>query len=293
MRFALAYLLLALSCFTANGGDQPRHIITWVPPYGTARTKAALTTHPEPASALTHLALQFWAPTAEGSVRRVTTYDKLPDDLVAEWRDWAHQHGLRCLLCIYNGESKWDWPLAQGAFAKNPEKFVAALVAEMEFHALDGIDLDLEGNGDFPADKAPFVAFVQRLSAELHQRGKQLFVDTFAYKWNAPNQTWWPELFPLVDGLSSMGYEETGSHSNGWRAYSAQATAAGAHVAKLQVGVPTHLDKWQENTALEHLAWFATTPNAPGLALWDAQFQNPIWRTPEPWALLKKLREAK
>src|SRR5436305_902196 len=117
MRHVLAWLLLPLLCAAANGEDHPRNIITWVPPYGTARTKAALLSKDERAAALTHVALQFWAPTAEGGVHRVTTYDKLTDDLIAEWREWAHKEGLRCLLCIYNGESKWDWPLAQGAFA--------------------------------------------------------------------------------------------------------------------------------------------------------------------------------
>jgi hypothetical protein len=223
-------------------------------------------------------------------VKRVTRYDHLTDDLIAGWRDWSHQRGLRALLCVYNGEERWDWPLAQSAFAKAPERFVAALMAELDLQQLDGIDVDLEGNGDFPGDKAPFVTFLQQLSTALHARQKQLFVDTFAYKWNAPNQQWWPDLFPLVDGLTTMGYEETGSHSEGWRGYSAAVTAAGKNVNKLLVGVPTHLEKWQQSTVLEHLAWIVSAKNGPGVGLWDAQFKGDVWKTNEPWSILAKMR---
>jgi hypothetical protein len=273
-----------------------RPVMTWVPPYQTRTSKTRLreaTAERDPAAALTHVGLQFWTPGADGTVRRVKHYDKLTDDLIAEWRDWCHRRGVRALLCIYNGEERWDWPLAQAGFARNPEKFVNALVAEMELHALDGIDVDLEGNGDFPADKAPFVSFIERLSKELRTRKKQLFVDTFAYKWNAPNQTWWPELFPLVDGISSMGYEEIGARSTGWRGYPAQATAAGPNASKLLIGLPTHLDRWQESSALDHLEWFASNPMGPGVALWDAQMQGTAWKGPDAWRILKKVSAAR
>jgi hypothetical protein len=295
---ALAFWLAAMSGAAGAEGAKvefkkySRAVITWVPPYQTKTSKVRLqeqTAEHDPGAVLTHVGLQFWSPSLDGGVRRVTHYDKLTDALIEEWRDWCHTRGIRALLCVYNGEEKWDWPLAQAGFAKNPEKFAAMLVAEMELHGLDGIDLDLEGNGDFPADKAPFVAFVQRLSTELRSRGKQLFVDTFAYKWNAPNQTWWPELFPLVNGISSMGYEETGARSTGWRAYATQGQAAGANAAKLQIGLPTHLDRWQESSALEHVQWFAAEANRPGVALWDGQLQGSAWRSAELWQVLGKV----
>src|SRR5687767_7771869 len=114
-----------------------RPVITWIPPYATGNTKARLRDQPpdrDPASALTHLALQFWVPTAAGEVRRATYYDRLTDELIAEWRAWCHARGIRTLLCLYNGEEKWNWPVAQSAFTTHPEKFVNALLLELEFH---------------------------------------------------------------------------------------------------------------------------------------------------------------
>ncbi len=297
MRFLLALFLLAGASLAQEAAFTPkpyrRAVITWVPPYGTAKVKAALRTPAggvEPGSVLTHVALQFWAPDAAGLASRVTKYDKLTDELIADWRDWCHARGIRVLLCVYNGVEKWDWGLAHNAFAKQPREFADSLLAEVERHALDGIDLDLEGNGSFDADKPPFLAFVKLLSGELRARQKQLFADTFAYIWNAPNQRWWPELFPLVDGVNSMGYEETGAHSTAWRGYGAQAAAAGKDAGKLAIGLPTHLERWQENSVLEHLDWLAAKKDGPGVALWDAQFLAPAWRTAEPWRRLQKIR---
>ena len=221
-----------------------------------------------------------------------TKFDRLTDDLVLEWRDWCHAHGARALLCVYNGEEKWDWGLARNAFITSREAFTAALLAETERLGLDGIDVDLEGNGAFDADRAAYVSFIGGLSAGLHAQGRQLFADSFAYVWNAPNQQWWPDLFPLVDGVSSMGYEETGARSDGWRGYASETAAAGKSPGKLLLGVPTHLESWQETTLAEHLGWFVKN-SGPGVALWDAQFRAASWRTPDLWLLLQKLQTPK
>src|SRR4051794_3404538 len=73
-----------------------RSIMTWVPPYQTARSEARIrgaNPSPGPADVLTHVGLQFWVPTAEGPVHRVTHYDRLTDELIAGWRDWCHAQG--------------------------------------------------------------------------------------------------------------------------------------------------------------------------------------------------------
>src|SRR4051794_18360886 len=114
--FALLSLMAISNAFAAEEAHvfkpYSRAIITWVPPYGTARTKTRVREEAG-ADSLTHIGLQFWTPSPEGGVRRVSHYDKLPDSLIADWRDWCHAHGMRALLCVYNGEEKWDWPLAQ------------------------------------------------------------------------------------------------------------------------------------------------------------------------------------
>jgi len=134
------------------------------------------------------------------------------------------------------------------------------------------------------------VSFMADLSKELHARGKHLTVDSFSYIWNAPNQSWWPDLFPLVDALASMGYEQSGLSATEWRAYAAQGKAAGTSVAKLQIGMPSHRDQWQGNTALEQVEWVGKN-GTMGVAIWDAQLSAPAWRTPPVWQALRTIRQ--
>jgi hypothetical protein len=274
-----------------------RHPVTiWVPPYAVAKSKAQLTAsfdNTGAKDAITYLALQFWIPTKEGGVERVK-FDEVTDAAIQELRDWGHANGIRVLLCVYNhnGPNKWDWPLAKAAFADHPKEFVKSLVSEMERLGLDGIDIDLEGPGSFDADKEAFVSFMTDLSRELRFRSKHLTVDSFAYVWNAPNQNWWPALLPLVDALTSMGYDETGSTAPEWRSYTAQKSAAGSSAAKLQIGMPSGKDQWRGNTAIEQLQW-VRKDNGTGVAIWDAQLRSPAWKTPEVWQTLRGIRDGK
>jgi hypothetical protein len=271
-----------------------RPVMTWVPPYAVGKAKAQLVSDLGMHDALTHLGLQFWVPTKDGGVERAP-FEENSDAAVAELRDWGHAHGIRVLLTIYNaGSGKWDWPLAKAAFADHPETFAKALVAEMERLGLDGVDVDLEGNGEFPdSDRVAFVAFMKQLSRELRARGKHLTVDTFAYEWHAPNQRWWPDLFPLVDGITSMGYQEIGRTAEPatqpWRAYPAQRDAAGAHKHKLMLGLPASRDQWRGHTLAEHLAWIRED-GTTGLSFWDAQIRGKQWQTPETWKTIVEIR---
>jgi hypothetical protein len=272
--------------------DGKRMVMTWVQPYGVAKAKVRLNESFDGAGmkdGLTHLALQFWAPTKDGGVERVKKYGEISDAAIAELRDWGHAHDVRVMLCVYNGVQSWDWPLARAAFADHPSDFAAALVSEADRLGLDGVDIDLEGMGSLQADKAAFVKFVRDLSTRLHAKGKDLTVDSFAYIWNAPNQGWWKDLLPLVDGLTSMGYEETGAHAAAWRAYSAQQEAAGTEAGKLLIGMPTSKDRWQGNQALEQLRWVSEEGKV-GAALWDAQLRGSAWRTRDAWTTLKQIR---
>jgi hypothetical protein len=287
-----AALLLAADVPKAAPEFRPykRPVTIWVPPYAVGKCKQQLESNPAMADALTHLALQFWVPTRTGGVEWARK-DEASENVVAELRDWGHARGVRVMLCVYNaGGGKWDWTLARAAFADNCDAFVKSLIAEVERHNLDGVDMDLEGNGDFGADKAAFVAFMARLSKELHARGKHLTIDTFAARWHAPNQTWWPELLPLVDALVTMGYDEIGATAPEWRAYAAQRDAAGEHAGKLQIGMPSGKDAWRGNTALEQLMW-VRDDGKTGIAIWDAQLRAAAWRTPEVWKIVKDIRE--
>jgi len=106
---------------------------------------------------------------------------------------------------------------------------------------------------------------------------------------NNSNQFWWPDLFPFVDALNSMGYQHIGASAPEWRAYAAQKAAAGPNAAKLLIGVPGAKPDWLGNTVAEHLDWIAHD-NEVGLTIWDARFTDPYWQTPEAWKTLTKIR---
>ena len=280
------------------GGPPARHasfsgrpVMTWVPAYGIEKVKARLDESfggNGLQNALTHLALQFWIPAADGSITTTPKYGVISDETISLFIRWGHAHGIRVMLCVHNALESWDWSLARSAFADHPKEFADALVAEADRRGLDGVDIDFEGNGSLDDDKDAFVNFVRDLSGKLHAQGKQLTVDSFAYRWNAPNQTWWRDLLPLVDGLTSMGYADTGLDGDDWRAYASQKAVAGADAAKLLIGVPSGKDEWRNHPALDHMDWIAADGGV-GAAIWDAQLNAPAWRQDDIWAEIRKI----
>jgi len=271
-----------------------RLVMTWVPPYAVKKCQTRLSETHEGVGmgdALTHLALQFWIPTREGGLSRAGRTNETTDAAIAALRDWGRTNGVRVLLCVFNGGGKsWDWSLAQAGFADHPDALIDALLAEVKRHELDGVDLDLEGKSEFQDDREAYVAFVRRLSDRLHREGHHLTVDSFAYKWNVPNHSWWPDLLPHVDGLTTMGYGQTGSDALKWRAYAFQEAAAGELSHKLMIGVPAHLDEWQGRALMEHLEWLRNNDSV-GVSFWDAQLRGQAWRQPEVWHTLRQIRD--
>jgi hypothetical protein len=270
-----------------------RPVMTWVPPYAVSRCQSRLTESFGSAGmkdALTHLGLQFWKPTMDGGLVIARRTNEVNDGTIGELRDWGRTNGVRVLLCVYNHVQSWDWKLARAGFADHPDRFIDALIAEMDRHRLDGVDVDLEGNGSFDADKETFVAFIRRLSARLHAKGKHLTVDTFSYEWNAPNQTWWKDLLPLVDALTTMGYDQIGANAPEWRSYTFQTAAAGEHASKLMIGLPSGRNEWRGNGLMEHLQWLKDEGQV-GVSFWDAQLRADAWLKPEVWSALRDIRE--
>lgn len=307
---ALLLFFTLSGCLTAPSPNSqpteptaPRAVMTWVAPYAVDKSKARLNESfggVGMKDGLTDLALQFWEPSTDGkTVQRAQRGGDTSDAAVAELRDWGRAHGVRVLLCVYNYNKTtetWDWPWARAAFADHPQEFASSLIAEMERLDLDGIDLDLEGNGSLDGDKEVYLRFVKDLSARLRERNKRLTIDTFAYVWHAPNQTWWRELFPLVDGINSMGYEEigagAGAGNEAWRSFAAQEVASGAHVGKLMLGMPAYKDEWQGKPALAQLRWLRDHGRA-GLSVWDSQLDGEAWRTRDAWQTVSEIRGTK
>lgn len=275
-----------------------RMVMTWVPPYGTDKSLQRLNESFDGlgmGDGLSHLCLQFWEPVAGGGLRRVERGGDTGDSSIQTFRDWGHAHGIRVLLCFYNysvAKGDWDWPAAQDGFRDHPEELARNLVDEVRRLGLDGVDLDLEGLGELDADRAKYIEFVRRLSEMLRKDGKQLTIDTFAYIWHGPNQSWWKELFPLVNGINSMGYQEiaSGPQEEPWRTYFAQEAVAGEEVGKLMLGMPGHSDHWRGGSTIEHLRWILNEGRA-GVSIWDVQLSGAAWRTREAWEILRSIRD--
>ena len=99
-------------------------------------------------------------------------------------------------------------------------------------------------------------------------------------------------LLPLVDSLTTMGYEETGAHAKQWRSYAFQKKAAGELSGKLLMGLPSNKDRWQDESVVEQLRWIADDKRV-GLAFWDAQVESPAWRKREVWSVIQTIRDGK
>lgn len=269
-------------------------IMTWVPPYAVEKCKNRLEESFDGVGAkdgLTHLGLQFWHPTRKGGVEFVKNPKSISDATVAGFRKWGDAHGVRIMLCVYNGTpAGWDWDLAKTAFGKHQKQLVEALVSETLRLKLDGVDIDFEGKGNLDGDQQAYVQFIIALSKRLHEHNKELTIDSFAYKWNAPNQKWWAELLPHVDGLHVMGYSEIGAASTDWRSYDFIKAAAGKHSSKILIGVPGYTAEWQDAPARKHLRWFQKNTSV-GLAIWDSQLKAPEWRSKEMWQQIVKIKQ--
>tara|TARA_B110000305_G_scaffold235070_1_gene294126 strand:- start:1569 stop:2312 length:744 start_codon:yes stop_codon:yes gene_type:complete len=240
---------------------------------------------------LTHLGLQFWNPTEDGKLKMVKRFGPIDESTVSEFRQWGDANEVKILLCVYNSTSSgWDWKLAKTAFSTHQKKFIEALVNETVRLKLDGVDIDFAGKGKLNEDKEAFVQFIKELSKALRAENKELTVDSFAYKWNAPNQTWWQDLLPHIDGLHVMGYSETGKGASNWRSYKFIKIAAGKHSSKLLIGIPGNAYEWQGNSEKEHLQWILEESSI-GLAIWDAQLKETKWRDHSVWQIIARINE--
>ena len=268
--------------------------MTWVPPYATSKCLDRLNESFEGVgmkNGLTHLGLQFWRPSEKGQIKLVDDFKPIDDATIIQFRKWGKTNNVRVLICVYNGyHDGWNWEVAKSAFDTYRKQFISTLVSETVRLQLDGVDIDFEGKGTRDEDKKLFFDFIKELSFALKAKGKELTVDSFAYKWNAPNQGWWKMMLPHIDALHVMGYSETGSKSAGWRSYDFIKAAAGNYSSKLLIGVPSHTANWENKSFQEHLEWVSKDKSV-GLAIWDAQLKDPKWRTSEVWKTISRIRQ--
>lgn len=302
---------------TSTSGTPSVQVIGWVPAYGIDASLQAMNSNADIAKGLTRIGLQLWNPSKDGKsivFAPVDDHGKLvTDSQVRTLVAWAKQRRIQVVLTVYNNSQvmkKWDWELARNAFAKQPRAFSRALLKEMQKYDLDGIDLDLEGEGALDQDRPAYARFVALLSKELKKRGKLLTVDSFHSPCtNAPNMSWWADWRGQVDAIHSMGYQDlyegsTASFTpeggtvceNGAAMfkYSWQlqyGIKAGYRPDQIVMGMPTWLDQWGEGgvgaSVLNHVQ--EAKQLGVGIALWDLQLEGKAWRQSETWRAIRNL----
>lgn len=294
-------------------------VMGWVPAYAVPESMQALASDPAIGRGLTRIGLQFWNPSRDGRglVLAPINASGTPLDAAAitRVRDWAHQRGIKVLLTVYNNSETtktWDWDLARRAFNIHRAEFTQALVSTVRTYRLDGVDVDLEGNGDFDADRQAYADFITGLSAALRAEGKLLTVDSFHSPcYNAPNMAWWSDWAGHIDAVHSMGYadlyegsEETftptggpvcerGAHIFKYSWQLAWGRKAGYRADQILMGLPTWVDHWGQggmgSDAASHIREVQAL--GAGIALWDLQLSAPGWRRANTWRAVRALRD--
>lgn len=317
LKILLAGSLFCCAVFAEPGKHLPQ-VMGWVPAYGMQTSMAALESTPAIAQGLTRLGLQFWNPSSSGDGVVFAAVDqsgqKVDAAEVLRFRNWARRHQIKVFLTVYNNSQvggQWDWALARRAFAEHPASFADALVREMTAYQLDGIDLDLEGEGEHEVDRAAFAHFVAELALRMKSTGKLLTIDSFHSPCdNAPNMRWWADWQGKVDAIHSMGYADLYEGSTeiftppgrsacaggaaifkySWQLR--QGLQAGYKPEQILLGLPTWLEHWGSGG-------LGTTPVAhvrevqalgAGLALWDLQLEAKNWRRDVTWQAIRALR---
>ena len=317
---AIVTSLAAAGVNAQPGAAAGPQVMGWVPAYGIEASMKALAGQPAIGQAMTRLGLQLWNPSPDGKGVVFAPVDATGKPVTAanvrQLTQWARSHGVQPLLTVYNNSqviNRWDWQWARRAFVDHPDEFAAALVAAVDKWDLDGVDLDLEGEGDFSADRVAYAAFVHQLSTALKAKGKLLTVDSFHSPCdNAPNMRWWSDWVGDVATIHSMGYEDLyeGSKAtftpegrpvceNGAALfrYSWQldwGMKAGYRRDQIVMGMPTWVDTWGSGGVgpgvVDHLREVRAL--GAGIGLWDMQLAAAGWNKASTWDAVQALRRS-
>lgn len=315
---ALCGLLLMISNFVLAESPTKKTVMGWIPAYGIEQSRLVLNANPHILNGLTRVGLQFWNPTADG--KGVVFAPTLASGQIlqqADVRALIHllkAHKIEVLLTVYNNSqvsNRWDWVLARRAFREHPWEFSAALMAQVRDFGVDGIDLDLEGEGDFEVDRVAYADFVKTLSNQLKKQKKLLTIDSFHSPCaNAPNMSWWHDWLGYVDAIHSMGYQdlyegstqqftpigraacEHGAHIFKYSWQLAYGRKAGYRSHQILMGMPTWMANWGEGGIGSSISAHLLEVQKIGasIALWDLQLTEPAWRSQEIWSEIQRFR---
>lgn len=318
---ALIFSMLALIgmlMLSPSANAQKPQVMGWIPAYGLEKSMQALQQESHISSGLSRVGLQFWNPSADGRSLVFAPINKEGKLLqVTEVRQvitWLKARKIKVLLTVYNNSqviNKWDWALAKRAFKDYPKEFSKSLIATMRQFDLDGIDLDLEGEGQLDDDRTAYAQFVRDLSKALKKENKLLTIDSFHSPCaNAPNMRWWEDWRGQVDAIHSMGYQDlyegsTASFTPDGQAiceggaaifkYSwqlAYGLKSGFRKDQIVMGMPTWLDSWGEGGMGSGISAHLQEAKklGVGIALWDLQLAAVPWRSKALWTEIAQLR---
>jgi hypothetical protein len=273
-------------------------ITAWVPSWGFGACQTNLnaafgTYHAK--DALTSISLQFWVPTNTGGVNLDGGVSAAN---VAWFTNWGKTNNVKVILTVANGANGWDWNLATSAFATNRTNFVRNLVSSMTTYGLDGVDIDLEGNGLATNDhRTEYKNFIRELADSCHKRGKIVTVCTFAANGgsNCPDQSWWPDWAGKADFVRQMGYDWTyETNPTVSLRYSSQqnfGAQSGYSRGAITMGLAAWLDNWGGGSAATHVnECLHSCAQCAGVGMWDMQLGENSWKTSAVWALLAQLK---
>lgn len=164
---------------------------------------------------LTHLNYAFALPNADG-----TLIDVANESTLADYVETAHEHGIKVLIAV--GGWGWDEQFEQLATTDATRAtFVDEVVALVERHGLDGVDIDWE-YPDPGASSESFTALMTELRAALPD-GALLTAAVAALGPNADGVA--AEVFPMVDFLNVMAYDGSDAGGHASMAYAEDALA--------------------------------------------------------------------
>jgi GH18 family chitinase len=161
-----------------------------------------------PYQRLTHLNYAFALPTPSGGLTDVPAPDRLAAVVTA-----AHAAGVKVCLSIggwHDGDDSAFELMAADAGTR--AAFVAAGMAAVAAHDLDGLDIDWE-YPDRGASADNFVRLMAELAARLHPTGKLLTAAVVAM--GAQGEGILPQVFASTDFINVMAYDaDESGHSH-------------------------------------------------------------------------------
>lgn len=256
-------LLLIVGCTSAPVGHAPgrapERIVGYVP---TWRALDDIWPHVA-ARRLTHVNIAFGNP-VDGNRPHLDW----PDSLLARFVDRAHDADTKVLLSLGGGRGSEEF--AERLTPENVEALVDAVIAYVEEHRLDGVDVDVEGRF---VGLPGYTAFVLGLQQRLAATDRLL---------TAAVATWFLDDLPdealaAFDLVHVMSYD----HCGPWKGPCEQATyeqaladlaavtARGVAAQRITLGVPFYAWCWGERCPAEGLSYRDLLELVPGAARHD------------------------